>query len=320
MPDHRSLAAEVLRAWALDEQLKGRAMADPALAAVARRVATRFVAGDTVDDALAAARAIIERGHRVSLEYTGESVRDAEVADRETEVFLALIDRLRETELPATISFDLSHIGLLQGADHVHRNGMRLAEAIAPLGTELMVSAEASDRTDLVLEATERLAAAGAPIGLTLQARLHRTPGDLDRALALPGPLRLVKGAFLESADAALPRDAAELPSRYLDLAGTLIGSGHRVNVATHDPDVVDAVLRDHSPAVRSGQVEFEMLRGLGTELLDRLCRDGHRTREYAIFGTEWWLYVLNRIAEQPDRVFDAILDAGVRSEAPGSP
>lgn len=314
MSDDRPLAAEVLRAWALDEGLKARAMADPAVAAAARRIAARYVAGETIDEAVAAARAIIERGHRVSLEYTGESVRDAELADRETEVFLALIARLRDAVLPATVSLDLSHVGLLQGADHVHRNGMRLAQAIVLLGTELMVSAEASDRTGLVLQATERLAADGAPIGLALQARLHRTPGDLDRALALPGPVRLVKGAFLESADVALPRESPELPVRYLELAGTLIESGHRVNVATHDVDLVRAVLRDHPDAVRSGQVEFEMLRGLGTELLDRLHADGHSTREYAVFGTEWWLYVLNRIAEQPDRVFGAIRDAGPRA------
>jgi len=313
MSDPRSSAADLLRAWALDEALKARTMADPRLAAVARSIATRYVAGDTVDDALAAARLIMRRGHHVSLEYTGESVRDAAIADRETEVFLALIGRLREAGLPATVSFDLSHIGLLQGADHVHRNGMRLAEAIAPLGTALMVSAEASDRTDLVLAATERLAAEGAPIGLTLQARLHRTADDLERALALPGPLRLVKGAFLESPDVALPRDGAELEHRYLDLAATLIGSGHRANIATHDPVLVDAVVHDHADAVRSGRVEFEMLRGLGTDLLDRLHADGFATREYAIFGTEWWLYVLNRIAEQPDRVFEAILDAGTR-------
>lgn len=311
MSDHRSLAAEVLRSWALDERLKARALASPAVSTIARRIAARYIAGDRVDDALAAARSIVDRGHRVSIEYTGESVRDAELADRETDVFVALIGRLRDAGLPASISFDLSHIGLLQGADHVHRNGMRLAEAIAPLGTELMVSAEASDRTDLVLAASERLAAAGAPIGLTLQARLHRTPGDLDRALALPGPIRLVKGAFLESAESALPRDSADLSGRYLELAAALIGSGHRVNVATHDPGLVDAVVRDHPGPSRSGQVEFEMLRGLGTELLDRLHVEGHPTREYALFGTEWWLYVLNRIAEQPDRVFDAILDAG---------
>ena len=315
MSDHRSPAAEVLRAWALDERLKARVMADPGSAEAARRIAARYVAGDTVDDAITAARAILDRGHRASLEYTGESVRDAELADRETEVIVALIGRLRDAGLSATISFDLSHIGLLQGDEHVHHNGMRLAETIAQLGTELMVSAEASDRTDLVLTATERLAAAGAPVGLTLQARLHRTPGDLERALALPGPLRLVKGAFLESADVALPRESAELPIRYLELAGALIASGRRVNVATHDAELIDAVLRDHPDAVRSGQVEFEMLRGLGTELLDRLHAEGHSTREYAVFGTEWWLYVLNRIAEQPDRVFDAILDAGVRQK-----
>lgn len=311
MTDSRIAAAEVLRAWALDESLKARAMADPAVAAVARRIAARYVAGETIDDALDAARAIAERGHAISLEYVGESVRDAELADRETGIFLELAARLREARLPATISFDLSHIGLLQGPDHVQRNGMRLAEAVAPLDTWLMVSAEESERADHVLQATERLAADGAPVGITLQARLHRTPGDLDRALALPGPVRLVKGAFLEPTDVALPRESAELPSRYLELAGILIRSGHRVNVATHDPELVDAVLRDHLEAVRSGQVEFEMLRGLGTELLDRLHADGHPTREYAIFGTEWWLYVLNRIAEQPDRVFDAIIDVG---------
>lgn len=311
MSDQRSLAAEVLRAWALDEALKASAMADPTVATVARRIAARYIAGETVEDALDAARAILERGHGVSLEYTGESVRDAELADRETEVFLALISRLHDADLPATVSLDLSHIGMLQGPDHVHRNGMRLAEAIAPLGTALMVSAEASDRTDLVLQATERLAADGAPVGLTVQARLHRTPGDLERALALPGPVRLVKGAFLESSDVALPRDGAELTGRYLDLATALISSGHCVNIATHDPGLVDAVLRDHADAVRSRRVEFEMLRGLGTDLLDRLHVDGYPTREYAIFGTEWWLYVLNRIAEHPDRVFEAILDAG---------
>jgi proline dehydrogenase len=307
----RTAAADVLRAWALDEGLKARAMSDPAIAAVARRIADRYVAGETVDDALAVARAIVDRGHAVSLEYTGESVRDAEIADRETEVFLALIAGARDARLPTTISFDLSHIGLLQGPEHVHRNGMRLAEAVAGWPTWLMVSAEASDRTDLVLAATERLADDGAPIGLTVQARLHRTVGDLERALALPGPVRLVKGAFLEPTDQALARESAELPDRYLELAGTLIRSGHRVNIATHDPELVEAVLRDHSDAVDSGHVEFEMLRGLGTELLDRLQAAGHPTREYAIFGTEWWLYVLNRIAEQPDRVFHAILDAG---------
>ena len=312
--DPRAAAADVLRAWALDEDLKSRAMSDPVIAAVARRIADRFVAGETVDDALGAARSIAERGHAVSLESTGESVRDAERAERETEVFLALIARLRDAGVPATISFDLSHIGLLLGPGTVHRNGMRLAEAVAGWDTWLMVSAEASDRTDLVLEATERLAADGAPVGLTVQARLHRTDGDLERALALPGPVRLVKGAFLESTDVALAREGAELPSRYLELAAALVRSGHRVNLATHDAPLVDAVLRDHPDAVRSGQVEFEMLRGLGTELLDRLHDQGHRTREYAIFGTEWWLYVLNRIAEQPDRVFDAILDAGGRA------
>jgi proline dehydrogenase len=316
--EERTEAAEVLRAWARDEELKATVMADPLIAPAARRIARRYIAGETIADAMSAARRIVRRGHGVSLEYVGENVRDGELADRETEVFLDLIGALRESGLPATVSFDLSHIGLLQGRDQVHRNGMRLAEAAAGWSTWLMVSAEASDRTDLVIDATERLAAQGAPVGLTVQARLHRTAGDLERAIALPGPVRLVKGAFLEPADRALPRESVELASRYLALAGELIRSGHAVNIATHDGELIDAVLAEHADAVRSGAVEFEMLRGLGTASLDGLHAAGHRTREYAVFGSEWWLYVLNRIAEQPDRLFAAVRD--LAGEGGGEP
>ncbi|WP_222194700.1 proline dehydrogenase family protein [Modestobacter italicus] len=306
-------AADALRAWALDEQLKQRVMADPALAALAARVARRYTAGDTVPDAIAAAQAAVRRGHAVSIEYAGESVRDADLARAETAVFLDLIATVRAAGLPSTVSFDLSHVGSVVAPALAAAHVREMAAALAPVGTELMISAEGSGRTDLVLDLYDELAGEGLRVGVTLQARLHRTPADLDRVLRHPGTVRLVKGAFLEPDGVAHRRGSAELTTAYLGLARRLVQAGHPVSVATHDETLVRALVAEHGTALTSGPVEFEMLLGLGPDLLDALHREGFRTREYVVFGGEWWLYVLNRIAEDPARVFTALTDLAGR-------
>lgn len=174
-----------------------------------------------------------------------------------------------------------------------------------------MISAEGSDRTDLVLDLWERLSSDFPETGITLQARLHRTPEDLERVLRRPGPVRLVKGAFLESSAVAYPRDSEPMVAAYHRLADRLLTSGHRVNLATHDAALIDELRARHGDTLREDHVEFEMLQGLGTELLDALHADGFATREYIVYGPEWWLYVLNRIAEHPERVLLALADLG---------
>lgn len=308
---NQAAAADVIRRWALDEELKHLVMSSPHLAPVASRIARRYTAGETIDDAIEAAQASIARGHHVSVEYSGESVRDAHVAVAETEVFLALIERLRTAEIAATVSFDLSHVGSLVDRGLAVRNARRMASAVERLSTTLMISAEASDRTDLVLDLYDDLSRDHPNVGITLQARLHRSAEDLDRLLERPGPIRLVKGAFPEPLDVALPRDSQELHDAFLRFADRLIHSGHPTSIATHDADLVHAITARHPGLATDPHVEFEMLRGLGAGLHDRLRSDGYRTREYVIFGGDWWLYVLNRIAEDPRRVYDAILDAG---------
>jgi proline dehydrogenase len=302
------LAADTLRAWALDEDLKRRVMSTSALAGLAAAVAGRYTAGDTADDAIAAARAGLARGHLASIDYAGESVRDAELARCETDVFLALAAAICHAGIPATVSFDLSQVGSVVDRDLGLRHAREIAEATAPLGTA-MISAEGSDRTGLVLDLYETLAAEYPHVGITLQARLHRTPNDLERVLALPGTVRVVKGAFLETDAAAWRRGSPELTAAYLALARRLVAAGHPVAFATHDEALADALIAAHGDALREPGAEFEMLMGLGTGLLDRLHGEGYRTREYVIFGGEWWLYVLNRIAEQPERVLTALAD-----------
>ncbi|WP_055477104.1 proline dehydrogenase family protein [Gordonia sp. HS-NH1] len=301
-------AADTLRRWALDEELKSRVMADPALAEGARRIAERYTAGEDVDSAIRAGERAVERGHLVSIEYTGESVRDAAEATAATEVFVSVAERIGRTGLPSTVSGDLSHIGLLVSGDLVRDNAARLAEACAAVDSVFMISAEGSDRTDRVLEVYDWLSHRYDNVGITLQARLHRSDEDVDRLLAAGGRVRLVKGAYLEAESEALPREDPELPKRFERLARRIVDGGGSLTLATHDDALLTHVLGSVDAAE---SVEVEMLMGLGTDLLDRLATDGIATREYCIFGSEWWLYVLNRIAEDPTRVFQALVDLG---------
>jgi proline dehydrogenase len=223
---------------------------------------------------------------------------------------LELITALRAARIASTVSFDLSHVGLLVDPGLAAENVRAMAKALAPLGTSLMISAEGSDRTDLVLDTYDKLSAEGLPVGITVQARLHRSAADLERVLERPGVIRLVKGAFLEPADTAFPRGSGELRETYLRLAGRILETGHPLSIATHDATLIEDLISEHPDLVSRPEVEFEMLLGLGTSTLDRLHKDGYTTREYSIFGDQWWLYVLNRIAEAPERVFTALVAA----------
>lgn len=308
--DLQAQAADVLRRMALDEALKERTMADPASAAIARRIANRYMGGETIDEAFDHLPAIFARGHKGSIECTGESIRDADVANTETDVFVEIADRIGKSGVDSTVSFDLSHIGLVVDPKLCYRNVVRLAEATERAGTELMISAEGSDRTDLVLDIHARLAQRFSHVGITVQARLHRTAQDLTTLLDRPGRIRLVKGAFLEPDSIAYPRGSAELRDAYLTYVSQTVTSGHLVSIATHDRDILEALRAQHGSELSGDHVEFEMLQGLGTRQLDALHADGFTTREYVLFGTQWWLYVLNRIAEEPERVYTAIIDA----------
>ncbi|WP_449374760.1 proline dehydrogenase family protein [Arthrobacter psychrolactophilus] len=151
---------------------------------------------------------------------------------------------------------------------------------------------------------------------MTIQARLHRSVDDLSRVMQRPGPIRLVKGAFLENSTTAFPRDSAELTDAYLTFAEQLVRSGHRVNLATHDADLMSSLKDRLGQDLKGAHVEFEMLQGLGTALLDSLAIEGYTTREYVLFGPEWWLYVLNRMAEHPERVITALADLNATVDA----
>lgn len=310
--DLRAQVADVLRTLALDEQLKARIPGDPVLGPLVRRAARRYVAGETTSEALARIAEINRRGDRATVDYMGESCRDAERAGAEADAFVALSNTLAEGEHDCSVSLDLSHVGLAIDPALALRHARRIAEVTANAGQEMMISMEGSDRTDAVLDVHGALCEQFDHVGVTILARLHRTADDLPVLLSRPGRIRLVKGAYLEPETIAFPRGSRDLREAYLRHARTVIDSGHRCSFATHDRDLLgelDRMLADRSLA---GAVpwEFETLLGLGLGELTTMRAKGYPTREYVVYGTEWWLYVCNRIAEEPERLFRAVVDA----------
>jgi proline dehydrogenase len=147
-------------------------------------------------------------------------------------------------------------------------------------------------------------------VGITVPAKLHRTERDLPALMAYPGRIRLVKGAFLEPEAIAYSRNSPELADTYRRFARKLLASGHTCSIATHDRSIQNELATYATEChIDPSRYEFESLIGLGTEQLDELQRRRFPTREYAVFGDEYFLYVLNRIAEEPVRLYQAVVD-----------
>jgi proline dehydrogenase len=305
-------AANALRGLALNEEAKAKFCNDPTLRPFMQRVAGRYVAGQTIHDALDRVRQINARGHAASAEYMGESCRDEARANAETEVFLSLITAIESKHLNCSISLDLSHIGSVVDPELAYRNAVRIASAAAAIGHEIMISMEGSDRADNIYATYRRLhnEAGLANVGITVPAKLHRTVHDLPDLMTYPGRIRLVKGAFLEPKTTAHSRNSPELAASYRRFGAELLTSGRRCSIATHDrliqEDLAKLILEQ---GIERDRYEFESLIGLGTEQIDGLQKRGFPTREYAVFGEEMFLYVLNRIAEEPIRLYQAVVD-----------
>ena len=305
-------AASALRALALDEHAKEKFCNDPLLQPLMHKVSQRYVAGQTVAQALARVETIIARGHAASAEYMGESVRDEAFAMAETEVFMDLVAGIGQNNLNCSISLDLSHVGSLVDVELGYRNLRRIALAAAEINREVMISMEGVDRADDIYAVYTRLHQQDGlhNVGITVPARRHRTAADLPAMMKLPGRIRLVKGAYLDPDEQSWQRNSAELAAAYRGFARALLASGHKCSIATHDRAIQEELVAlIQQERIDPRWYEFESLIGLGTGQIDGLNARGYPTREYAVFGAEHFLYVLNRIAEEPIRVYQAVVD-----------
>ncbi len=254
---------------------------------VAYRLASRYVAGSTAEDALAIARRLAAQGVQSSIDFFGENVTDPVEADRIADAYVALAARI---DAPTYLSIDLSHIGIDEPGDAAERRLARIAAAL-PAGARIQVGAEQAARADRILDAVLAVARAGRPVAATVQANLRRSPGDADRLAEAGVPIRLVKGAYVESPALAHPwGDATDLA--FIELAYTLHGAGAALSLGTHDPVIREALL----PALAGAGLE--MLLGVRTEDLRPLAARGVPIRVYVPYGDRWFRYAMRRASE----------------------
>jgi proline dehydrogenase len=272
--------------------------------AIGRRVATRFVAGETLPDVLGVAEDLRAQGLATMLDHLGENVRAPEHAADAANAYVRALEAIGAAEtLDAAISVKLTQLGLDLSEELCRAHLERVVSTADEVGRLVMIDMEASRYVDRTLEIFRSFRARTERIGVCLQAYLRRTPEDL---FSLPerSIVRLVKGAYLEAPELVLTK-RREVDRAFSRLASTILARGHVLHAATHDPKLVDGLLRRMGSAavpVNSGsaRVEFQMLYGIRRDLQVGLASEGAPVRVYVPYGTEWYPYLTRRLAERP--------------------
>jgi proline dehydrogenase len=271
-------------------------------------LARRFIAGETVDEAMRAVAALNAEGLAATLDFLGEDVVSPAEAEHTRDAYFELLTALRERGLDANVSVKLSAIGLLIDETFALTNLCAILDAAAPNRDPFVrIDMEGSAVTDATLRVFERAYAHSAHVGPVLQAYLKRTPDDVARAIALGARVRLCKGAYSEPATIAY-KEMPTIRRAYLRCAEALLEHGTYPAIATHDERLIDAVktyAADH--AIAPDRYEFQLLYGVKPALQRRLVSEGHRVRIYVPYGTHWSGYFYRRITERPENALFAL-------------
>lgn len=267
---------------------------------LARRLASRFVAGETVDSALAALRELNAAGLSASLDLLGESVQRADEARRARDTYLETLDRIHAARADANVSVKLTQMGLdIDEALCVANLRAIVAQAH---GSFVRIDMEQSSYAEKTLQLfTGTLHPEfGNAVGVVLQSYLRRTPRDVDAMIALGARVRLCKGAYQEPPDVAFPAKR-DVDANYVACMERLLERGRYPGIATHDQRIIaHAKAFTRAQGVPPARFEFQMLYGVRRDLQRALRREGYNVRVYVPFGTHWYPYLMRRVAERP--------------------
>jgi len=266
--------------------------------------ARRFIAGETVDEAIAAARRIQASGMLVTLDYLGESVASADEAAAATREYITVIDAIADAGVERNVSLKLTQLGLDIDRATTIDNLRRILDRAAPHGFFVRIDMESSDYTERTLDIFETLWQQGyRNAGVVIQSYLRRSEADVRRLNALGARVRLVKGAYKEPREAAY-QSMPEVNAQFVALMKLLLDEGTYPAIATHDPAMIDAT-REHARAhgYAKDRFEFQMLYGISRNLQLQLSSEGYPFRVYVPFGREWFPYFMRRLGERPANV-----------------
>lgn len=268
---------------------------------VSRRLALRFVAGDTLDDAIAVVRMLNRSSIRATLDHLGEHVLSAQDARRAAAAYVAALNRIAAEGVDSNVSLKLTQMGLDLSLDLCRENVAAVLRAAAAHDNFVRIDMESSACVEHTLALYEDLRARGyANLGVVIQSYLYRSAADVEKLIQMEARVRLVKGAYDEPPEVAYPRKR-DVDENFLRLAACLLERGNYPAIATHDERII--AWTKHYAAERGiapTRFEFQLLYGIRRDLQQALAREGYNVRVYVPFGSEWYPYLMRRLAERP--------------------
>jgi proline dehydrogenase len=266
--------------------------------------ARRFIAGETVAEAIEAARALERVGLAVTLDLLGEAVASSDAAAEATRAYGDLIQAVAAAGVTRNISVKLTQLGLAIDRATSFDNLRRILDLAAAADCFVRVDMEQAVYVEQTLGIVETLWKIGYhQVGVVIQSYLRRSPDDVKRMIGLGVRVRLVKGAYRESREVAFPLKA-EVDQAFIDLMRLLLAGGTYPAIATHDPAMITATREfAESKGLANDAFEFQMLFGIRRDLQASLARAGYHLRVYVPFGTQWFPYFMRRLGERPANV-----------------
>jgi proline dehydrogenase len=263
--------------------------------------AARFVAGETLDDSVAALRGLNERGLHANTTLLGEAVHDRETAKAVVAAYEGVLARIAQEQLRANVALKLTHLGLELDEEMAYENVKHLVERATELDCFIRIDMEQSAFVDATLRIYRRLREDELErVGTVLQSYLYRTPDDLESLLPLAPNLRLVKGAYLEPESVAYPRKA-DVDAMYARLMERMLSGAGYTAIATHDDALIrHAIEYTERNGIGRDRFEFQMLYGVRTQLQLDLVRRGYKVLVATPYGPEWYPYLMRRLGERP--------------------
>jgi proline dehydrogenase len=271
-----------------------------------KKLTTRFVAGETIDEAISFIREINAEGCTASFDHLNESVTSAAEAEKEVAEYLNILAKIDETGIRSNVSIKLTQFGLGLNPEIAYKNSRSVVEDAHRRGNFVRVDMEDSKITQATIDVFKRLREEFGlnDVGIVLQSYLRRTYEDAQELLKLPARIRICKGAYNEPPEVAFP-DKKDVDENYIRVMKLLLSSGIYHGIATHDPKMIEATI---DFAAREGigkeAFEFQMLYGIRRDLQRQLAHDGYNMRVYVPYGKHWYPYFMRRLAERPANIW----------------
>jgi len=275
-----------------------------------RGISRRFVAGEELDEAIEVTRVLNGQRLQVALDHLGENVSEAEQARAAVQDYIAAIERIKQTGVDANISIKLSALGLDISQELCEQNVRSILEYARQYAIFVCIDMEGSGYTEQTVDIALRLHKQFEYVGTVIQSYLYRSKKDIEQLIAQGVRVRLVKGAYKEPKEIAF-QQKSEVDRNYVRLTMMLLSRGNFPAIATHDEAIINAACKyGRDNGISKSAFEFQMLYGIRRDLQEKLVSQGYKVRIYVPYGSQWYPYLMRRLAERPANLIFVLSNA----------